>query len=92
MLVYPRFYKMVATSGVLGQTMKKEAAQTPSALASATFSTCARGCSVGSFVCLSELADIVGSFGNWFHSGQGKQTYTDKQAAPDGERYRGVLV
>lgn len=68
MLAYPKLYKLIASTGIIGKELKQEAAENASAFASATFASCARGCSPGSFICLSELADIVGSFGHWFRS------------------------
>ena len=63
--IYPLFYKMVAQTGIIGKELKQQAEKSASAFATATFSTCARGCSPGSFICLGELADIGGSMGLW---------------------------
>lgn len=65
MLIYPPIYKAIAKSGVLGKDLKQKAAESASAFATATFASCARGCSPGSFICLSELADVGGSLGLW---------------------------
>jgi hypothetical protein len=62
MVAYPWIYKRVASTGIIGHELKEKASQETSAFASATFATCARGCSPGSFICLSELSDIVGGF------------------------------
>lgn len=62
MMAYPWIYKRVASTGIIGQELKAKASQEASAFASTTFATCARGCSPGSFICLSELSDIAGGF------------------------------
>jgi hypothetical protein len=65
LLAYPIIYRRIAATGIIGKELKEQAMNNSSAFASATFATCARGCSPGSFICLGEMADIVGSFGNW---------------------------
>lgn len=65
MLVYPVFYKQIAKTGILGKALKQEAAHSASTFASASFANCIRGCSPGSFICLSELADVGGSISVW---------------------------
>jgi hypothetical protein len=68
LVLYPVLYGRIARSGILGKDLKEKAMESGSAFASAAFATCARGCSPGSFICLGELADVVGSFGNWDNS------------------------
>jgi len=65
LVAYPFIYRRIATSGLLGKALKEKALESGSAFASAAFATCARGCSPGSFICLGEVADVVGSFGSW---------------------------
>jgi hypothetical protein len=82
LLAYPVIYRRIAASGLIGKELQEKALDSGSAFASATFATCARGCSPGSFICLGEMADIVGSLGNWtdpkiISSGKG----TDDSAA-----------
>lgn len=79
-LTYPRIYKSIASTGIIGKELKEKAAQGGSAFASATFATCARGCSPGSFICLSEMADMVGGFSTWFKSHLGLQPATQGQS------------
>jgi hypothetical protein len=61
LLGYPRLYKAIASTGIAGKEFKNKAENELSTLASASFTTCARGCTPGSFICLSELAEIGGS-------------------------------
>lgn len=37
-------------------------------------STCARGCSPGSMICLSEAGEMLGALKNWFHQRWGKRS------------------
>ena len=82
MLAYPKLYKLIASTGIIGKELKEEAMGNASAFASTTFATCARACSPGSFICLSELADIVGSFGHWFRSRNAKDGERRQKQAP----------
>jgi hypothetical protein len=75
MLVYPHAYRVLAKSGAIGEDLKQAAEK--ATIMATTFTTCARGCSPSSFICLSELADIWGSFVNWL---QGQ--HQPKPAAP----------
>jgi|GEM_PF-3072532 len=65
LVAYPFIYRRIASSGMLGKELKDQALESGSAFASAAFASCARGCSPGSFICLGEVADVVGSFGSW---------------------------
>jgi hypothetical protein len=67
MFAYPHFYRMVASTGIIGKELKQKAISSATTLTD-TFSTCPRGCTPSSFICLSELADISGSFIHWFRS------------------------
>ncbi len=80
-IIYPPFYKMVAQTGIIGKALKQQAEKSASAFATATFSTCARGCSPGSFICLGELADIGGSFGLWLKNKLSHNTDSRKREA-----------
>jgi hypothetical protein len=63
-LGYSAIYRRIASTGIIGKELKDKAIEGGSAFASATFATCARGCTPGSFICLGEMADIVGSLGS----------------------------
>ncbi|MEB3286581.1 MAG: hypothetical protein VKJ04_03655 [Vampirovibrionales bacterium] len=81
-LAYPKAFKVIVESrgykalvnripsAKLKERILEASATSVAASASggAMFATCARGCSPGSFICLSEMADIVGSFTTWFNS------------------------
>jgi len=74
LIAYPFIYRRIAGSGILGKELKDQALESGSSFASAAFATCARGCSPGSFICLGEVADVVGSFGSWDKSKNNVQT------------------
>jgi hypothetical protein len=81
LIAYPFIYKRIATSGVLGKELKDQAMESGSAFASAAFATCARGCSPGSFICLGEVADVVGSLGTW--NKNSKPNPSDNETSPN---------
>jgi hypothetical protein len=63
--LYPKVFHAVAKTGLLGQEMKQQAAKGLSVLAGSSFITCARGCSPGSIICLSETAELMGGLTHW---------------------------
>jgi hypothetical protein len=67
--IYPRVFKSVARSGILGKDLQEQAKSSGQALmGSAMMATCARGCTPGSLICMSEMGEIFGGVGNWFQS------------------------
>lgn len=57
----PKLYKPIFNTGWLGKELSEKAKQATMA----TMVTCPRGCTVGGVVCLSEIAEILGSMGQW---------------------------
>jgi len=91
LMAYPRLYKRIAASGIIGKELQEKASEEATTFAT-TFTTCARGCSPGSFICLSELADISSSFVNWFHSQAQPKSQSVDTNQPHLQKKRTFLV
>ncbi|MGE0201275.1 MAG: hypothetical protein AB7P76_09930 [Candidatus Melainabacteria bacterium] len=84
-MVYPQIFKVVAHSGLLGRGIREEVlAGGAAAVAGSAMVTCARGCSPGSVVCLSETAEMMGGMANWFksHFGHGTSGNSNNSVSP----------
>jgi hypothetical protein len=58
--LFPKVYKQIAQTGIFGKMVKQETSMLGSMGALAA--CCARGCSPGSLICLSETAELIAGF------------------------------
>ncbi len=69
-IAYPRIFKAIASKGLLGKVIQSEALKGGALATGTAMVTCARGCSPGSIICLSETAEMLGGMGSWFSSSE----------------------
>ncbi len=63
MKVYPKLFETLARRNLLGKTAKETAQKGGAAVAGSAMVTCARGCTPGGVICMSELGELLGSMG-----------------------------
>lgn len=68
--LYPRVFRHVARTGILGKEIQKNAEK--AALGIGTI-VCSRGCCT-SLICMSEIGEMAGAFANWFKSDRARQS------------------
>ncbi len=76
MRVYPKLFASLAQRNLLGKAAKETAQKGGAAVAGSAMVTCARGCTPGGVICMSELGELLGSMGGGLGSNIGNQLDT----------------
>jgi hypothetical protein len=63
--VYPKVFKTIANTGIFGEIIQQKVAKGAGVIAGSSMLICARGCSPGSIICLSETAELLGGLFHW---------------------------